>query len=219
MARILWDQTGEKIYETGVDRGVLFPIKSDGTYEAGVAWNGLTSVSENPTGAEATPLYADGIKYVNLMSAEEFGCTIGAYTYPDEFAECDGSYTLADGVTIGQQTRKQFGFSYRTLVGNDVQGNDYGYKIHIVYGCLASPSTKEHSTVNDSPAAEEFSWEVNTTKIQFGDKMTSSITIDSTKVDATKLKELEDMLYGAAEKEPKLPMPSDLTALFPTTQA
>lgn len=197
MAKIVWDQTGERLYETGVDHGVLYPIQTGGLYNKGVAWNGLTAVTESPSGAESTAIYADNIKYLNLMSAEEFGATIEAYTYPDEFAECDGSASLAEGVIIGQQNRKLFGLCYRTLVGNDVDSNDYGYKLHLIYGCQASPSEKGYQTVNDSPEAITFSWEVSTTPVNVaGFKPTACVTIDSTKSDPTCLKALEDILYG-----------------------
>ena len=220
MSRIVWDKTGERYYETGVKQGVLYPIQSDGKYTKGVAWNGLTAVTESPSGAEATPLYADDIKYLNLISNEEFGCTIEAYTYPDEFAECDGSAALADGVMIGQQKRKIFGLSYRTAFGNDVDGTDHGYKLHLVYGCLAAPSEKAYATINDSPEAITFSWEVTTTPVSVtGFKPTSQITIDSTKVDPLKLTSLEDILYGKngdgeAATEPRLPLPDEVAALF-----
>ena len=218
MSRITWDNTGERYYETGVKMGVLYPIQTGGVYTKGVAWNGLTAVTESPSGAEATALYADDIKYLNLMSNEEFGATIEAYTYPDEFAECDGSAALATGVTIGQQKRKTFGLCYRTTVGNDVDGPDYGYKLHLVYGCLAAPSEKAYATINDSPEAITFSWEVSTTPVNVsGFKPTSQITIDSTKVDKVKLKSLEDILYGKdgdPSAEPKLPLPDEVAAIF-----
>ena len=220
MSRIVWDKTGERYYETGVKQGVLYPIQSDGKYTKGVAWNGLTAVTESPSGAEATPLYADDIKYLNLISNEEFGCTIEAYTYPDEFAECDGSAALAAGVMIGQQKRKIFGLSYRTAFGNDVDGTDHGYKLHLVYGCLAAPSEKAYATINDSPEAITFSWEVTTTPVSVtGFKPTSQITIDSTKVKAEKLTALEDILYGkdgesGTATEPRLPLPDEIAALF-----
>ena len=215
MSRITWDNAGERYYETGVKMGVLYPIQADGKYTKGVAWNGLTSVTESPSGAEASALYADDVKYLNLMSNEEFGATVEAYTYPDEFAECDGSAALADGVMLGQQKRKTFGLCYRTTLGNDVEGNDYGSKLHLIYGCLAAPSEKAYSTINDSPEAITFSWEVSTTPVNVtGFKPTSQITIDSTKVDATKLKALEDMLYGAESAEAKLPLPDEIAALF-----
>lgn len=224
MSRLTWDKTGERYYETGVKQGVLYPIQSDGTYSNGVAWNGLTAVTESPSGAEATALYADDIKYLNLISNEEFGATIEAYTYPDEFAECDGSAALADGVMIGQQKRKTFGLCYKTTVGNDVDGNDYGYKLHLIYGCLAAPSEKAYNTINDSPEAITFSWEVSTTPVNVnGFKPTSQITIDSTKIadgKKTKLTELEDILYGkdSVESDPKnnprLPLPDEVATLF-----
>lgn len=215
MAKLTWDNTGERIFETGVKQGVLYPIQSDGKYTKGVAWNGLTAVTESPSGAEATALYADDIKYLNLLSNEEFGATVEAYTYPDEFAECDGSAELATGVMIGQQKRKIFGLCYRTTIGNDVEGNDYGYKLHLVYGCLAAPSEKGYSTINDNPDAITFSWEVTTTPVNVeGFKPTSQITIDSTKADPTKLAALEAVLYGGAETEAKLPLPDEVATLM-----
>ena len=215
MAKLTWDNTGERIFETGVKQGVLYPIQSDGKYTKGVAWNGLTAVTESPSGAEATALYADDIKYLNLLSNEEFGATIEAYTYPDEFAECDGSAELAPGVMIGQQKRKTFGLCYRTTIGNDVEGNDYGYKLHLVYGCLAAPSEKGYSTINDNPDAITFSWEVSTTPVNVeGFKPTSQITIDSTKADPTKLAALEAVLYGAETAEAKLPLPDEVATLM-----
>lgn len=223
MSRIKWDNTGERLYETGVKNGVLYPIQTGGTYSKGVAWNGLTAVTESPSGAEATPLYADDIKYLNLMSNEEFGCTVEAYTYPDEFAECDGSAALAEGVMIGQQKRKTFGLCYRTSLGNDVDGTDYGYKLHLVYGCLAAPSEKAYATINDSPEAITFSWEVSTTPVNVtGFKPTSCITIDSTKADSEKLTALEDILYGKdagpegtpAAVDPRLPLPDEVAQLM-----
>ena len=215
MAKLTWDNTGERIFETGVKQGVLYPIQSDGKYTKGVAWNGLTAVTESPSGAEATALYADDIKYLNLLSNEEFGATIEAYTYPDEFAECDGSAELATGVMIGQQKRKTFGLCYRTTIGNDVEGNDYGYKLRLVYGCLAAPSEKGYSTINDNPDAITFSWEVSTTPVNVeGFKPTSQITIDSTKADPTKLAALEAVLYGGAETEAKLPLPDEVATLM-----
>ena len=215
MAKLTWDNTGERIFETGVKQGVLYPIQNDGKYTKGVAWNGLTAVTESPSGAEATALYADDIKYLNLLSNEEFGATIEAYTYPDEFAECDGSAELATGVMIGQQKRKIFGLCYRTTIGNDVEGNDYGYKLHLVYGCLAAPSEKGYSTINDNPDAITFSWEVSTTPVNVeGFKPTSQITIDSTKADPTKLAALEAVLYGSAETEAKLPLPDEVATLM-----
>ena len=211
MPKLTWDNTGERIFETGIKQGVLYPIQSDGKYTKGVAWNGLTAVTESPSGAEATALYADDIKYLNLLSNEEFGATIEAYTYPDEFAECDGSAELATGVMIGQQKRKTFGLCYRTTIGNDVDGNDHGYKLHLIYGCLAAPSEKAYSTINDSPEAITFSWEVSTTPVNVeGFKPTSQITIDSTKADPTKLATLEGILYGANETEARLPLPDEV---------
>lgn len=196
MSKLIWDQTGERLYETGVKNGVLY-IPTNGVYNKGVAWNGLTAVTESPSGAEATALYADDIKYLSLMSTEEFGATVEAYTYPDEFAQCDGSASLAKGASIGQQPRKTFGLSYKTTVGNDVDGNDYGYKLHLIYGALAAPSEKAYSTINDSPEAITFSWEITTTPVNVtGYKPTASITIDSTKADAEKLAALEKILYG-----------------------
>lgn len=214
MAKIEWDKTGERLYETGVKNGVLY-VQDAGAYPKGVAWNGLTAVTESPSGAEATPLYADDIKYLNLLSAEEFGATIEAYTYPDEFAECDGSASLATGVMIGQQARKAFGLCYRTTIGNDTDGNDHGYKLHIIYGALAAPSEKAYATINDSPEAITFSWEVTTTPVNVtGAKPTASITIDSTKADPEKLTALEKILYGDGEVEARLPLPDEIKELF-----
>ena len=216
MAKIEWDKTGERFYETGVKNGVLY-VQVDGAYPKGVAWNGLTAVTESPSGAEATPLYADDIKYLNLLSTEEFGATIEAYTYPDEFAECDGSASLATGVMIGQQPRKAFGLCYRTTIGNDTEGNDHGYKLHIIYGALAAPSEKAYTTINDSPEAITFSWEVTTTPVNVtGAKPTASITIDSTKATPEKLTALEKILYGDAEVEARLPLPDEIKTLFGT---
>lgn len=216
MAKLVWDKTGERFYETGVKKGVLYPQGLGGTYSKGVAWNGLISVTESPSGAEITPIYADNIKYVNLISAEEFGATIEAYTYPDEFAQCDGSAEIATGVMIGQQSRKPFGLSYVTTLGNDVDGDDYGYKIHIIYGALASPSEKGYSTINDSPEAITFSWEITTTPVEVtGYKPTACVTIDSTKVNPAKLAALEDILYGSEEgSDPRLPLPDEIIALL-----
>ena len=214
MAKIEWDKTGERLYETGVKNGVLY-VQEGGVYGNGVAWNGLTAVTESPSGAEATPLYADDIKYLNLLSAEEFGATIEAYTYPDEFAACDGSAALADGVMIGQQARKTFGLCYRTTIGNDTDGNDHGYKLHIIYGALAAPSEKAYATINDSPEAITFSWEITTTPVNVtGAKPTASITIDSTKADPAKLAELEKKLYGDTETEASLPLPDEIKQIF-----
>lgn len=215
MPKIVWDNTGERLYETGVRNGVLYPIQTDGTYSKGVAWNGLISVTESPSGAEATPLYADDIKYLNLISAEEYGSTIEAYTYPDEFAECDGSASIATGVNIGQQPRKTFGMCYRTVVGNDVENDNYGYKLHLVYGALAAPSEKAFSTINDSPEAITFSWEVSTTPVNVtGFKPTASLTIDSTKVDDAKLASLEAILYGSESEDARLPLPDEIATLM-----
>lgn len=211
MAKIVWDKTGERLYETGVKQGVLYVQDENGAYPKGVAWNGLTNVTESPSGAEVTPLYADDIKYLNLMSTEEFGGTIEAYTYPDEFAECDGSAALTTGVYIGQQARKSFGFCYRTTLGNDVDNNGHGYKLHLVYGALASPSEKAYATINDSPEAITFSWEFSTTPVNVtGFKPTASIVIDSTKADTTKLAELEKILYGDGDAEARLPLPDEV---------
>ena len=217
MSKIVWDAIGEHTFETGVRNGVLYLKGVEGTYNTGVAWNGLTSVSESPEGAEATDLYADDIKYLTLMSAENFKATIEAYTYPVEFEECDGSATIANGVVIGQQSRKPFGLCYRTAIGNDTDGNEHGYKLHIVYGCQASPSEKQYSTINDSPEAITFSWEVNTTPVNVnGKKPTATLIIDSTKADKAKLTALEAILYGSEEAEPRLPMPDEIAALMAT---
>lgn len=220
MSKLVWDKTGERYYETGVNQGVLYPQGVSGTYPNGVAWNGLTAVTESPSGAEVTPLYADNIKYLNLMSAEEFGASIEAYTYPEEFAQCDGSAEIADGVMIGQQSRKVFGLSYKTALGNDVDGTDYGYKLHLIYGALASPSEKGYATINDSPEAILFSWEVTTTPVSVtGFKPTASITIDSTKADSTKLAALEAILYGGEETEARLPLPDEVATLMGASAA
>ena len=218
MSRLVWDNTGDRFYETGVKNGVLY-VQEAGAYPKGVAWNGLTAVTESPSGAEPSPLYADDIKYLNLMSAEEFGGTIEAYTYPDEFAACDGSASIATGVSIGQQARKAFGFCYKTVLGNDENGNDYGYKLHLIYGALAAPSEKAYATINDSPEAITFSWEFTTTPVNVeGFKPTACITIDSTKVDEIKLKALEDVLYGTdnSETSARLPLPSEIKTLMTT---
>ena len=215
MSRIVWDQTGKRLYETGVDRGVIYPLNINGTYPLGVAWNGLSNVTESPSGAEASPVYADNIKYLNLVSAEDFGASIEAYTYPDEFAECDGSAELTPGVMIGQQNRKTFGLCYRSLLGNDVEGTEYGYKLHLVYGALAAPSEKAYQTVNDSPEAIALSWEITTSPVSVaGFKPTAILTIDSTKVDAAKLAALEDILYGKDLVEARLPLPDEVTTLM-----
>lgn len=216
MAKLVWDKTGERLYETGVKMGVLYP-QVGGEYPKGVAWNGLTAVTESPSGAEATPLYADDIKYLNLMSTEEFGATIEAYTYPDEFAACDGSASIAEGVFIGQQKRQAFGLCYRTVLGNDVDNNEHGYKLHMIYGALAAPSEKAYATINDSPEAITFSWEVTTTPVAVeGYKPTASVTIDSTKVDADKLAALEAILYGTESEEARLPLPTEIAELMKT---
>lgn len=215
MFKLTWDKTGERYYETGVNQGALYLISQNGTYPKGVAWNGLISVSESPSGAEASPQYADNIKYLNLVSAEEFGASVEAYTYPDEFAECDGSAEIATGVLIGQQSRKVFGLSYKTTLGNDINGIDYGYKLHLIYGALASPSEKGYTTINDSPEAITFSWEITTTPVNVtGFKPTASIVIDSTKADPIKLKALEDILYGSGEVEARLPLPDEVATLM-----
>lgn len=219
MAKLVWDETGKRLYETGVSQGVLYP-QSGGTYPNGVAWNGLTAVTESPSGAEATPLYADNIKYLNLFSAEEFGATIEAYTYPDEFMACDGSAQIAKGAYIGQQNRKQFGMCYKTLLGNDVDANDHGYKLHIIYGAMASPSEKAYATVNDSPEAITFSWEVTTTPVNVtGYEPTASIVIDSTKCDPVKLQDLEEILYGGEEEEARLPLPDEIVTVLGAADA
>lgn len=215
MSKLVWDQTGERFYETGVKNGVLYVQDGTGAYPKGVAWNGLTAVTESPSGAEASPLYADDIKYLNLMSAEEFGASIEAYTYPDEFAECDGSAALLEGVTIGQQTRKTFGLCYRTVLGNDTDNNDYGYKLHLIYGALAAPSEKAYATINDSPEAITFSWELTTTPVNVtGHKPTATVIIDSTKVDEAKMKAIEDILYGSASEEARLPLPDEIVEIM-----
>ena len=212
--RLTWDDAGKRLYETGVKQGVLYPQDDNGAYPKGVAWNGLTAVTESPEGAEPTPLYADDIKYLNLLSTEEFKATVEAYTYPDEFAECDGSGSLVEGVTIGQQDRKTFGLSYRTSLGNDVKGNEYGYKLHIVYGCLAAPSEKAYATVNDSPEAITFSWEVSTTPVNVtGFKPTASLVLDSVKLGAAKMKAIEDVLYGSSAAEARYHYPMKLSLL------
>lgn len=212
--KITWDKSGERYYETGVKRGVLY-VMDKGAYGNGVAWNGLTAVTESPSGAEASPMYADDIKYLNLYSAEEFAATVEAYTYPDEFAECDGSAEIAPGVTIGQQKRKTFGMCYTTVLGNDTDGNDYGYKIHIIYGANAAPSEKAYATINDSPEAITFSWELSTTPVEVaGHKPTASLTIDSTKTTPEKMKAIEDILYGTESQEPRLPLPSEIAEVL-----
>ena len=212
-----WDAIGERVYETGIDRGVLYLLDSNGAYSEGFAWNGLTTVTESPSGAEPNAIYADNMKYLNIYSAEEFGATVEAYTYPDEVALCDGSADLADGVSLGQQDRKTFGMCYRTKIGNDVDGDSYGYKLHLMYGCRATPSERAYNTVNDSPEAIAFSWEISTTPVTVtGYKPTSLITIDSTKADSTKLAALEAILYGTAASgndeavAARLPLPDEI---------
>lgn len=214
MARIEWDKISERYYETGVDRGVVYPMVA-GAYPKGEGWNGLTAVNLTPSGAEATPLYANNHKYLNLMSVEELSGTIEAYTYPDSFAECNGEKELLPGVRIGQQKRSTFGFAFRNLIGNDTEGTALGYKITLVYGCLASPSEKANATVNDSPEAKTMSWEFTTTPVEVKDAdPTASIEIDSTKVDETKLKALEDILYGTEDEEPRLPLPEEVAQIL-----
>ena len=213
--KLTWDNVGERLYETGVKKAVLYPMGSDGNYEQGVAWNGVTAVTESPSGAEATPLYADDIKYLELRSNEEFGATIEAYTYPEQFAACDGSASLVDGVTIGQQPRKAFGFSYQTVVGNDTEGEAHGYKIHLVYGAKAAPSEKAYATINDSPEAITFSWEVTTTPVSVtGHKPTSHLEIDSTKLSAAQMAAVETLIYGAEGEgaNATLPLPDAILA-------
>jgi hypothetical protein len=219
MTALAWDQSGERLFETGVDRGVLYIPDETGAYVEGFAWNGLTTVTESPSGAEANPQYADNIKYLTLMSNEEFGATVEAFTYPDEFGQCDGTAEPAPGVKLGQQARKQFGLAYRTKVGNDLDGSDHGYKLHLVYGALAAPSEKAYATINDSPEAITFSWELTTYPISVGDeayKPTAQIIIDSTKVDADDLMALEEILYGTTEDDPRLPLPNEVIALVTT---
>lgn len=216
MPRLVWDNTGERLYETGIKRGVLYPYNASlGQYDTGVVWNGLSSVSESPSGAEANAIYADDIKYLELRSAEEFGATVEAYTYPDEFALCDGSAEIATGVMIGQQTRKRFGLCYRTIIGNDTETDSYGYKLHLIYNAMASPSERQYQTVNDSPEAISFSWELTTTPIAVeGYKPTATIIIDSTKADEDKLSQLEDVLYGTANSSARLPLPAEVVSIM-----
>ena len=213
--KLKWDQTGERIYETGVSNGVLYVQKANGSYDNGVAWNGLSTVTESPSGAESNAIYAANIKYLALTSAEEFGATVEAYTYPDEFAECDGSAEVADGVMIGQQDRKAFGMAYKTIVGNDTEKNAHGYKLHMIYGATAAPSEKGYSTVNDSPEPITLSWELSTTPVEVtGYKPTATLVIDSTKANSEKLKALEDILFGSDETEARLPMPNEVISLM-----
>lgn len=214
MPKLVWDDTGKHLFETGVQKGVLYP-QVGGAYPKGVVWNGLSSVTESPSGAESNPIYADDIKYLNLVSAEEFGATVEAYTYPDEFAKCDGSAEISPGILVGQQERQKFGLCYRTVLGNDTEGNAYGYKLHIIYNATASPSEKQYQTINDSPEAITFSWELSTTPTNVdGYKPTASLVIDSTKVDETKLQKLEDKLYGTESEEASLPTPNEIIALL-----
>lgn len=215
MSKIVWDEIGERFFETGVKMGVLYPQDSTGKYPKGVAWNGLTAVNESPSGADATDLYADDDVYATLRAKEKFGATIEAYTYPDEFAACDGSAELAQGITIGQQARKAFGLCYRTAVGNDVDGDEHGYKIHLVYGATAAPSSKDYATVNESPEAITFSWEISATPIKVtGHKPTATLTIDSRTVEPAALTKIEQVLYGTEQKEAQLPTPDEILALI-----
>lgn len=215
MAKLVFDAVGSRFFETGVKNGVLFVQGADGEYENGVVWNGLTAVTESPSGAEATPLYADDMKYVVLYSTEEFGATIEAYTYPEEFEQCDGSAQLGTGVVIGQQQRKSFGLVYKTVIGNDVQGQELGYKIHIIYGAKAAPSEKAFATINDSPEAVTFSWEVSTVPVPVeGHRPTSTLVIDSTKVDAEKLAAIEAKLFGSESEESTLPLPDEIANML-----
>ena len=215
MAKLVFNNVGERLFETGVKNGVLYVMGDDGAYENGVVWNGLTAVTESPSGAETTPLYADDVKYVVIYAAEEFGATVEAYTYPEEFEQCDGSAAISEGITIGQQTRKSFGMCYKTSVGNDVQGQDYGYKIHIIYGAKAAPSEKSYSTINDSPEAVTFSWELSTVPVPVeGYNPTATMVIDSTRVPAEKMALIEAKLYGSEEADATLPLPNEILALI-----
>ena len=215
MAKLVFNNVGERLFETGVKNGVLYVMGDDGAYENGVVWNGLTAVTESPSGAETTPLYADDVKYVVIYAAEEFGATVEAYTYPEEFEQCDGSAAISEGITIGQQTRKSFGMCYKTSVGNDVQGQDYGYKIHIIYGAKAAPSEKSYSTINDSPEAVTFSWELSTVPVPVeGHNPTATMVIDSTRVPAEKMAKIEAKLYGTEEAEATLPLPNEILDLI-----
>lgn len=219
MTKLMWDQTGARLYETGVNKGVLYEPDAGGLFNSGVAWNGLTTVTESPSGAEATPLYADNIKYLNLISAEEFAATVEAYTFPEEFSKYDGMATPEAGVYVGQQARRAFGLSYQTRLGNDVSGSAYGYKIHLIYNAIAAPSEKAYGTINDSPEAITFSWELSTTPVDAGANLepTALIVIDSTKVDPDGLEALEDILYGTVGADPRLPLPAEVIALFSGT--
>ena len=214
-APLVWDETGKKLFETGVSNVALYPQDTTGVYGTGVAWNGVTNISESPSGAEATTLWANNGKYLNLYSVEEYASSIEAYTYPDEFAECDGSAEIAKGVSIGQQTRKSFGLAYKTLIGSDTDGNDHGYTPHLVYGCKAAPSERSHATVNDSPEALSFSWEISTTPVSVtGHKPTASVEIDSTKVDPAKLAAFEKILFGSDTAAARLPLPDEVATHF-----
>lgn len=217
MGKLIWDKVGERFYETGVDRGVLYPQDENGEYPLGVAWNGLSNVTEKPSGAESSPVYADNIKYLDLMSAEEFGASVEAYTYPDEFKPCNGEVEVAPGVYASQQNRVPFGMAYRTLIGNDVKSNDYGYKIHLVYGAKATPSEKNYQSVNDSPEAMALSWDVTTTPVAVeGFKPTAQLVIDSTKIDTVKLAALEEILYGNETTDARLPLPDEVVTIINT---
>ena len=217
MAKVVWDSVGEKTYETGIEKGVLYPLGAEKNYENGVAWNGLISISESPSGAEPNPQYADNIKYLDIRSAEEFAATIEAFTYPKEFEACDGTASLGTGVTIGQQKRDMFGLAYKTLKGNDTDGIDHGYKLHLIYGGSAAPSEKGYQTINDSPEAITFSWEVTATPVQVqGYKPTAALTIDSTEVEAAKLTAIEEILYGTDLVEPRLPLPEEIATILTT---
>lgn len=215
MARLIWDEVGQRFFETGVKNGVLYVQDNDGSYENGVVWNGLTAVTESPSGAEETPLYADDVKYLTLRSAEEFGATVEAYTYPEEFEQCDGSASIANGVTIGQQARRAFGLCYRTSVGNDIQGQNFSYKLHLLYGCTVAPSEKSYSTINDNPEAITFSWELSTVPVPVdGFSPTASLVIDASKVDEGKMQLLEDALFGDESNEAKLLLPNEIMEML-----
>ena len=215
MARLIWDEVGQRFFETGVKNGVLYVQDNDGSYQNGVVWNGLTAVTESPSGAEETPLYADDVKYLTLRSAEQFGATIEAYTYPEEFEQCDGSATIATGVTIGQQARRAFGLCYRTAVGNDIQGQEFSYKLHLLYGCTVAPSEKSYSTINDNPEAITFSWELSTVPVPVdGFKPTASLVIDASKVDEGKMALLEDALFGDESNEATLLLPNEIMEML-----
>ena len=215
MARLIWDEVGQRFFETGVKNGVLYVQEDNGSYKNGVVWNGLTAVTESPSGAEETPLYADDVKYLTLRSAEEFGATVEAYTYPEEFEQCDGSATIANGVTIGQQARRAIGLCYRTSVGNDIQGQNFSYKLHLIYGCTVAPSEKSYSTINDNPEAITFSWELSTVPVPVdGFSPTASLVIDASKVDEGKMQQLEDALFGDEENEAKLLLPNEIMEML-----